>query len=189
MDETPDTSTPEAETSRPPQFTIQSLMILTTAVAVFLALASQTHYIFTAAYVCFLVIATAIWSTKLTQSQEKDSTQLLRSSSLLTLVMMLLASTLASIEIIRTRPMFLEMYSAFGFELLLLNRIVLLTNWFAWLIPSLTLFAILKELLIVNRRVTLTCNLVFLFIVCGLWQLYMIGSAESIINLFHNLAS
>ena len=174
MDKTPDTSTPEAEPTRPSQFTIQSLMIITVVFAVYFALLTQAGFFITAGYVSVILFAITYRSTKLVLSKEEDSPQFFRSFSFLIFCMLLLSSIIAGTEIIRTRNMFVQMFSGFGFEIPIITRIVFI-QFFPWIIPSLVKIGFWKELLIFNRRVTLKCNLVLLYIVCGIWLIYLIA--------------
>ena len=64
---------------------------------------------------------------------------------------------------------------------------MVLSPWYAWIVPTLAVLSIIKEALIKNRRTTLICNGVQLVLVIVVWQLYLDGVFVPFLQLMQGL--
>ncbi len=102
--------------------------------------------------------------------------------SLMTLLSTLTLSVFVAYRIFGSRDRFDNMFGSLDVQLPW-PSVVVLSSWYAWLIPTLAALSIAKELLIKDRRISLICNGIHLFSVIVLWQLYVDGVMAPLIHL------
>jgi len=118
-------------------------------------------------------------------SERNNNVDPYRICSLLMLTVALLLSVFVAYRILQSRESFYELLAGFD-ALPPLSRIVL-SPWYAWIVPTLAVLSIIKEALIKNRRTTLICNGVQLVLVIVVWQLYVDGVFVPFLQLIQGL--
>jgi len=118
-------------------------------------------------------------------SERNDNVDPFRICSLLMLTVALLLSVFVAYRILRSRESFCELLAGFD-ALQPLSRMVL-SPWYAWIVPTLAVLSVVKEALIKNRRATLICNGVQLVLVTVVWQLYLDGVFVPFLQLMQGL--
>jgi hypothetical protein len=109
-----------------------------------------------------------------------------RACSLIVLTVTLLLSVFVTYRILQSRDLFERLFADFDVSPPL--SWLVLTPWYAWLVPMLAVLSVVKEALVKNRQVTLIGNGVHLAIVIVIWQLYVDGVFAPFLQLMRDLS-
>jgi hypothetical protein len=98
----------------------------------------------------------------------------------------LLLSAFVTYRIFRSRGPMQQLFDDFDSSLPTLTTFVL-SGWYAWLVPTLAVMGVAKEVIVRSRRITLICNGIHLAFVIAVWQLYIDGVIGPFLQLMHDL--
>jgi hypothetical protein len=120
------------------------------------------------------------------QVQQSSNAAAFRICSRLLLAVNVVLTAFITFQIVRSRNGLCRMFADFDCALPSLS-VVVLTWWYAWILPLLLAFGIAKEWLPGSGRATLIFDGVHFAVIIVLWQLYIVGAMDPLFRVMYVL--